>query len=154
MLLLAGCDGGVGPEGPPGNANVTAVHFDFEADEATVNGPVASIQYEVPLITGSVVENGAVLLFFRDQETWTAMPYTYGVESPELPAVDYMVTLGYAYEHRFLEVFYELSTEEVNPLQLPDRRIKAVIIDGTFAGKTGPDPRDWEAVKAYYGLDE
>ena len=54
------------------------------------------------------------LLFFRDQGTWTAMPYTFGVESPDLPAVDYTISMGFGYELGFLEVFYEASTDAVD----------------------------------------
>lgn len=123
-------------------------------DEAAVDGPVASVQYDAPEITPQVVETGAVMAYFREQDTWTALPYTYGVESPELPAVDYTVTLGYAYEEGFLEVFYETSTEAVID-QLPDQTIKVVVIEDLAAAQSaGVDLSDYGAVKAHFGLND
>ena len=83
-----------------------------------------------------------------------AMPYTFANESPSLPAVDFTITLGYAYDDRFLEVFYEASTEEIDLSEQPDRAMKAVIIDGFPAGKAAVDLSDYEAVMRYFGLTE
>lgn len=86
------------------------------------------------------------------------MPYTFAYESPDLPAVDFTVTLGYAFEVGFLEVFYEASTDEVDLRQLPlvqtPRQLKVVIIDGFVAAKAPVDLRDYEAVKAFFGLKD
>lgn len=158
-LTASGCiiEESVGPEGPmgpPGNANVFSLGFDFFLEDAVVNGAVASVQYQVPDLTASVVDDGAILMFFRDQGTWTAMPYTFGVESQDLPAVDYTISLGFGYEVGFLEVFYEASTDAVDLRQLPDREMKLVVIDGWYYGKRSIDLTDWEAVKAAYGLTD
>jgi len=93
-------------------------------------------------------------MFFRDQGTWTAMPYTFGVESQDLPAVDYTISLGFGYELGFLEVFYEASTDAVDLFGLPDREMKAVIIDGFYFGKKQLDVTNWEEVKAAYDLKD
>lgn len=156
VFVASGCviEEGVGPEGPPGNANVFSLNFEFNMADADVNGTVASVQYTVPDITPLVVDEGAVLLFFRDQGTWTALPYTFGVESPTLPAVDYTVSMGYGFDDQFLEVFYETSTESVNFNTLPDRTIKAVIIDGFAFGKKSIDLTDWNVVKEVFGLKD
>ncbi|ARA92057.1 hypothetical protein AWN76_001990 [Rhodothermaceae bacterium RA] len=155
MLLLSACaEGPVGPPGPPGNANVFSLTFLFTMDDASISGPVASVGYEVPAITPSVVDDGAVLLYFREQGTWTAMPYTFADESPDLPAVDYTITLGYGYDDRFLEVFYEASTADIPLENQPDREIKAVIIDGFPAAKAAVDFSDYEAVRAYFNLTD
>lgn len=143
-----------GPPGPPGNANVFSLGFDFLMVDAVLNGAVASVQYDVPDLTASVVDDGAVLMFFRDQGTWTAMPYTFGVESLDLPAVDYTISMGFGYEVGFLEVFYEASTDAVDLTQLPDREMKLVVIDGYFYGKNQPDLTNWNVVKELYNLDD
>ena len=167
MLAATGCvvdDGLVGPEGPPGppgNANVFSFNFSFSLDQAVFNGAVASGQFDVPEITPSVVDGGAVLVYFRDQGTWTALPFTVGVESGDLAAVDYTFTMGYAYDDAFLEVFVEASTDDdivwddILTLLPPSYDMKIVVIDGFFAGKKlDVDLRDYEAVKAYFGLKE
>lgn len=99
-LLPMACEGPAGPPGPPGNANVISFSFTLNPETLRYNGPVASVGYDVPEITPSVVEGGAVLLYFYEQGTWTALPYTFAYESADLPAVDFTVTLGYAPGHR------------------------------------------------------
>ncbi len=158
-IISSGCivDGNEGPPGPqglPGNANVFSLNFDFLLDDAAFNGNVASVQYEVPVLTASVVDEGAVLLFFRDQGTWTAMPYTFGVESPDLAAVDYTVSFGFGYDIGFLEVFYETSIDAIDIASLPDREIKAVVIDGFPFGKKTINLTDWSAVKKAFNLSD
>lgn len=162
LFVATGCDEGpVGPPGPPGNANVISFNFTFSFDQAVFNGAVASEQYDVPEITPSVVDGGAVLIYFRDQGTWTALPFTVGVESADLAAVDYTFTLGFGYDDAFLDVFVEASTDDdvvwddILTLLPPDYDMKIVIIDGFFLGKnTNLDLSDYEAVSAYFGLKE
>ncbi len=149
-LLFVGCDS----NDPEPETRVHTIDLDFSMDDASFNGPVASVQYDVPSITPSVVDNGAVLAFFWEQGTWTAMPYTFAEESPDLPAVDYTITLGYGYDDLFLEIFYEASTDAVNLGNQPDRQVRAVIIDGFAPGKAGVDLTDYEAVARYYGIEE
>jgi hypothetical protein len=154
LFLILGATGCVleesvgpsGPQGPPGNANVFTLNFDFFVNDAAINGNVASVQYDVPDITLGVVQDGAVLLYFRDQGTWTAMPYTFFTPAGRI------VSFGFGYEEGFLEVFYE--TASLDPSLLPDREMKAVVIDGFPAFKSGPDLTDYEAVSAFYGLRE
>ena len=160
LLAVAGCeiDATTGPEGPPGppgapgNANVFTLNFTFSMVDAIINDNVASVQFDAPDVSPSVVDEGAVLMFFREQGTWTAMPYVFAYESPDLAAVDYTVNLGFGYEVDFLEVFYEASTDAIDLTDQPDRQIKAVVIDGFPFGKTDVDLTDYEAVKAYFGF--
>lgn len=158
-LLATGCVfeetiGPEGPPGPPGNANVFTVNFLFSMQDAIINDNVASVQYEVPSIYASVVDEGAVLLYFREQGTWTAMPYTFAVESREIQAVDYTISMGFGYDTGFLEVFYEASSADIALENQPDREIKAVIIDGFPLGKRSIDLTDYQAVKQYFGLSD
>lgn len=153
VLVLSAC-GDDDPVGPGGNANVHALTVDFFMADAVINGPVASVQYEVPAITPDVVDVGAVLAYFREQGTWTAMPYTFGEESAELPAVDYTLTLGYGYDDHFLEIFYEASSEEAVDLAAqPDQHVKVVIIEALPLAKSGVDLKNYEAVAEFYGLE-
>ncbi len=156
LVLFAGLSacGDDDPVGPSGNATVHAIVVDFSMDDAVINGPVASVQYDVPAITPNVVDNGAVLTYFREQGTWTAMPYTFGEESPDLAAVDYTLTFGYAYDDDFLELFYEASSGEAVDLSAqPDQEVKVVIIDAMPLSKTGIDLTNYEAVADYFGLE-
>jgi hypothetical protein len=160
LPLLTGCvidaNPEPGPMGPPGNANVTSVNTTFSMRDAVQNGTVASVAFTVPAITQSVVDFGMVMVYFREQGTWTAMPYTFGVDRPSIGAVDYTITLGYAYERQYVEVFYEASNAGVALGQQPDREVKMVIIDGyaTSYGKTSIDWSDYEAVARRFGLSD
>ena len=118
LYAASGCDGVEGPPGRDGldgrNAVVFANEFVFSMADAQFDGPVASVAYDVPDITPAVVDEGAVLVFFEEQGTWTAMPFTFAEESPDFPAVDFTITLGYGYNDALLEVFYEASTSEID----------------------------------------
>lgn len=131
------------------------VEFVFSMRDAAINGDVASVQFSVGNVTPNVVDNGVVLAYFREQGTWTAMPYTFGIESPDIVAVDYTITMGYAYDDGLVEVFYEASTPEAPLAEQPDRRIKVVILDDlAFARQANIDLNDYEAVKAHFNLAE
>ena len=163
LLALAtapGCDsqtgppgppGPPGPSGPPGDAAVESFTVDFFVDDAAQNGTVFSQAYDAPEITAGVVQQGMVTAYFREQGTWTAMPYTYGVESPEVPAVDYTVTFGYAYEQGFVELFYEVSNEAAFP-SLVDREVKVVVLYGSPAA-FNVDWSDYSAVAQRFDLE-
>ena len=160
VLAVAGCVEVTGPAGPPGNANVRALTVRFVAKEATLNGTVASQGYTVPEITPSVVDRGAVLVYLRDQRTWTAMPLTVSIENADLAVVDYTFTIGYAYDDGFLEVFIEASTQdEVVWEEIADRLpaeyiMKVIVIDGYYnTQEAGISPADYEAIRAYYGVE-
>lgn len=157
-LLFAGCDSN-GPDRPEQDVTVQAHTFTFRLDDASFDGRFASVQYETNLITPSVTDKGAVLAYFWDQETWTALPYTFAIESEEVPAVDYTVELAFAYDDQFLEIFYEASNPDVafaaNQTLIPEVvDIKLVVIEGFPAGRLEVDPNDYEAVKRRFNLDE
>ncbi len=131
------------------------LEFVFSMDDAIINGDVASVQFQAGSVTPNVVDNGAVLAFFREQGTWTAMPYTFAVENPEIPAVDYTISLGYGYDDGLIEVFYEASTPEAPLFEQPDRRIKAIIIEdlGYLSG-ANVNLNDYESVKSFFDLED
>ena len=163
-LFSACAEGPVGPPGPPGNANVYSINarFDLNAD-GVFSDFVANVSYDMPEFTPPVVDDGAVLVYIRDRsDTWTALPFTFGVEKIDEPVVDYTFTLGYAMEVGRLDVFVEASSNDdvvwdeilQDPFLGVSRQLKIVVIEGFFFAKDGPDLRDYEAVKAYYGLQE
>ena len=149
-----------------GNAEIFTRRVSFDLDRATLaDGTVASEQYSIPAITPIVVDEGTVLAYYRFAGTWTALPYTISVEAPDdPPRVDYSATFSYAYDDGLLEVFVESSSSD--PVVWDDIadtdlfrapvEIKVVIINSLpFASKTGElNLRDYEAVKAFYGLED
>ena len=153
-VFAAGCEH---PVQPQGEAGVISFPLTFRFADARYDGAVASVQFDAPEITRGVVEHGAVLLYFRDQGTWTAMPYSIGIEALHVEAVDFTISMGFGFERRLIEMFVELSTADVwdDALDLlPSRyELKAVVINDRAFGKNAPDYSDYEAVRAYYGLD-
>lgn len=134
--------------------DVGSAEFVFSMSGAVINGDVASSQFNVPAINRAVVANGAVLAYFREQGTWTAMPYTFAVESPELPAVDYTITMGFGFDEGFLEVFYEASSEAANLDEQPDRIVKVVILDDlSIPAIANLDVNDYESVSKALQID-
>lgn len=152
LPLVAACDV---TDQRAADVDVYTTEFAFRVSSAQLNstGTVLSEQYDVPMLNRRVVDVGAVLCYFRENDTWTAMPYTYAVDRTDATAVDYAVSLGFAFEDRFLEVFYEASATGVVGNQ-PDRRIKLVLIGPDLANKQNVDYSDYEAVKRAYGLKD
>lgn len=152
LWVAPGCDT---YENVDSGARITSIRFVFSAQNAIVNGTVASRQFDVPELTLRIAEGGAVLAFFREQGTWTAMPYTFADPTEDGSAVARTISLGYAFEERLLEVFYEASHASTNLRLQPDREIKLVMIDASvLAGKTNVDFSDYEAVKQAFGLED
>lgn len=159
LLTMVGCDDS--PTEPiRDGTDVYAFEVDFRVEDAEFVDSFALVQFDAPEITPSVNAEGAVLAYARIADTWTALPYTYGVESEDMPAVDYTVTLGFAYEERLLEVFYDLSFGDPEMVRdfalenLPDRRIKVVVIEDFVAARSTVDVTSYEAVRQHFGLEE
>src|SRR5690625_3539637 len=139
-ILVAGCEY---PVKPQGDAGVISFPLTFRFADARFDGNVASVQFDAPEITRGVVEHGAVLVYFREQGTWTAMPFTIGVEALHVEAVDFTISIGYAFERRLVETFVEISIEDVFDDahdMLPSRvDLKIDVYLYRFVGKTAPD---------------
>ena len=163
-LLLIGCEGPMGPEGrpgPPGPAgpqgaivSTFEVTFDVEAATEDESGLVLFQNYDFPEITNSVDNNGFVQAYYlASNDTWTAMPYTFGDESPDIDAVDYKMTFFYAWNVGLVQLFYEGSA----PFALDfaaDRTVKIVVADAQATAVRGVDWSDYNSVKHHFDLDE
>ncbi|PEN05675.1 hypothetical protein CRI93_12250 [Longimonas halophila] len=163
-VVLVGCEGPTGPQGPqgpqgprgPAGALVETFEVEFDVDAATEGeaGLVLFQNYDFPEITESVNNNGFVQAYYlADNDTWTAMPYTFGDESPDINAVDYTLTLGYAWNVGLVQLFYEASA----PFALDfarTRTVKIVVADGRAATTAGVEWSDYSSVKQHFDLEE
>ncbi len=157
VILFAVALVGTSCDSNPGrvDAAIFTDTFTFDPSRAEVNGMVISQQFDAPAITPDVADYGAVLVYFWSQETWTAMPYTYLAVPADSTKPDVAVTLGFAYDTGFLEVFYELSAPPSAVKTLPGAtRMKMVVISEMPAGKNAPDLSSYEQVARYYGLQD
>ena len=151
LTFLQGCI----IEADDDRTEVRSLEVVFSVNDAIINGDVASVQFTVPSITPAVVDYGAVLAYFREQGTWTAMPYTFADESPDLLAVDYTITMGFGYDDGFLEMFYEASTDEAPFEAQPDRIVRIVVIDDlTFSNLANIDVNDYDSVRQALQLED
>jgi len=164
LFLLVGCEGPTGPQGPqgpqgpsgPAGALVETVEVEFDANAASVSEDnlVLFQNYDFPEITESVDNNGFVQAYYlAENDTWTAMPFTFGDESPDVDAVDYTLTFSYAWNVGFVQLFYEASA----PFALDfarDRIVKIVVADGRAATMPGVNWSDYSSVKQHFNLDE
>ena len=153
LPLLAGCEVNTVESRPPPQEPL-AVSFtaSFNMADAFVEGTIATVVFDAPEVTSRVVQTGMVMVYVREADTWTALPYTYGVESPDLPAVDYTVSLGYAFETGRVDVFYDVS----NPVALdlvPNRTVKVVVIRGD-AVTYDVNWTDFDDVQIHFGLPD
>ena len=160
-FTMASCDGS--DDDIETDIFTTTATFSLNADDVAFTDFVASIRYGIPQITANVVENGAVLVFIEDLEgTWTALPYSYGIEAVDQPVVDYTVSIGYAYDRQILDVFVEASSsDEVvwneilsDQLLAATRLIRIVIFNTYIQGKNSVDLTDYEALRRHYNLPE
>lgn len=171
LAMLPGCDGdNVQREPPPppeDGAEVRTFEVDFDVAEADRAGAVRSIAYEAPELTREVVERGVVMAYLRtqnafDETVWRALPYSYGVEFEDTDsteaAVDYTVTLGYAFDVDLFEVSYELSANDSFVWrQLEERsphRIRVVAFtEGAVGRAQSLDLTNYEAVERRFDLN-
>lgn len=153
LIVLAGCEvNTVEPTPPPQEPLARSFTASFNMADAIVDGTIATVVFDAPEVTARVVQTGMVMVYVREAGTWTALPYTYGVESPDLPAVDYTVSLGYAFETGLVEVFYDVS----NPVALdlvPNRTVKVVVIRGD-AVTYDVNWTDFDDVQSHFGLSD
>ena len=124
---------------------------------APADGKFRIVEFDVPAITDGVVNAGMVMAYFYepDSGTWTAMPYTYGVDNSTAQATDFIVTLGFAFKRRTFQVFYEssINAADVPAERRPNRRIKLVVVGPDLAAsKQGLDWSDYAAVRAAFNL--
>ncbi len=151
-LFVLGCRDTV--VAPRSDIEMRTVNVVFSVDRASLNGPVASQQYSIPDITRRVVRTGAVLAYYREQDTWTALPYTVGRESADVNAVDYTFTIGYGYDTGFFEVFIEASTSDPAVWQqiansLPrSYEVRLVILENGL--QSGLDATNYNAIMSHY----
>lgn len=159
LISTSGCDSDtVGPD----NAGVFSFSTNFDLFQASRDGNFATSTFNIVDITPDVVDFGAVLVYYRFENTWNPLPFTFAVEAlDDPPRVDYSATFSYAYDDSFLQVFVEASTDddvvwaeiENTPLFDSNVPIKVVIIESLPIGKQAPvNFKDYQAVKAYYGL--
>lgn len=152
VVFWAGCD-----STEPETAMIRTFQETVDLSKGALNqtGDVASVQLNFPEITPAVEDWGAVLVYYWDQNSWTALPFTTSFDDPDLQAVSYTMTLGYAHWAGTLEVFRESSTSDVSPREgIGPIDLKIVIISDFAASKAGIDLRNYEEVKRYFKLPD
>ncbi len=139
------------------DVDVYSTEFTASLQSAPADGKFRIVEFDVPAINNGVVNAGMVMAYFYDETsgTWTAMPYTYGIDNSTLQATDFTVSLGFAFKRRTFQVFYEssINAADVPAERRPNRRIKLVVVGPDLAAsKQGLDWSDYAAVSAAFNL--
>ncbi|HLT48505.1 MAG TPA: hypothetical protein VK002_14820 [Rubricoccaceae bacterium] len=140
--------------------------FSVSGDDLTISNDnlVGSYHREVPEMTADVVDDGAVLLYADGSlllsgggGTWTALPFSIGVDEDGDLFVDYTVSFTYSYDLQDLYIDV-VASDTIYPFEdLPRTEYKLVLIPGDLfvsSAKSGLDYSDYEAVRQAYGLVE
>ncbi|MDX1439006.1 MAG: hypothetical protein R3284_03795 [Rubricoccaceae bacterium] len=141
-------------------------NFSFSGSNIDVNqdGSIGSYHREVDELTSDIVDDGAVLLY-ADGElildggagTWTALPFTQGVDIDDDLIVDWTLTFTYSYDIQDLYVDIIASATGFTFDDFPRTDFKLVLIPGNLyvgSGKAGIDYSNYEAVRQAYGIAE
>ena len=154
-LALTACDSNGGYRAA--DVDIYATEFNADLQSAPADGKFRIREFDVPAISDAVMNAGMVMAYFYDDvsRTWTAMPYTYGIDNSTLQATDFTVTLGFAFKRRTFQVFYESSVPaaDVPVERRPSRRVKLVVVGPDLAAsKQGLDWSNYAAVSAAFNL--
>lgn len=159
LFAFAGCDS----SDPVPRTEAFSFGLTLYFEDMQQSAFVASQAFEPVDIPPSVVRDGAVMAYFWDQGTWTALPFTLGLEKADEPVVDFTVTFGYAFRTEMLELFFEASSSDsvvwddiaeiFGSEYYPDGiDIKVVVIDSYVAASQDVDLTDYQAVKQHFNL--
>lgn len=166
LPIMAGCDT-TSPDPVYADTGVQVSTFTPSANQFTVNSAadIATYERQTSQLSNSVVDGGVVLLYARGdlifigggaEGTWTALPYTQGIEavgSDGVPYVDYTITYSYSYgvNRLYLDVISSAAglVEDYIPANIPFRLVTippgAPLIQGI-------DLSNYDEVEAAYGL--
>jgi hypothetical protein len=165
--FYSGCDTSPGPVFA--DTGVRSTTFTVHGNQWSLysNETVATHHRQTNQITQDVVSGGVVLLYAGGElifsgpgveDTWTALPYTQGIENVGLdgvPYVDYTVTYTYSFGANNLYIDIVSSGEWTVDDHVPSRsEFRLVTIPPGAANMVAVDYSDYEAVKRAFGLQD
>lgn len=143
-ILLSSCtkegpEGPAGPQGPQGNANVQTFTFSASpGDWSTISGGYA-FNRVVPVVSESIANTGAVLVYLQAGSQWVALPVT----------VD---GLTWLYGYGTGQVQVEVNSSSA-PSQVTVWKVVAIASSGMITD-SGVDVTNYNEVRDYFGLEE
>ena len=149
-------EGPRGPQGPPGqdgNANIWSItYLAEEGDWFDVGTPgedeyFLALDLDVPEITQDIVDNGVVLVYYREDEqsAWIALPYTFISHNPE-----YIEKLDMIYSLGFVGMQSQASDRNATPYS---GYFRVVIAEAIPLGKQAFDFSQYENAVEILGLE-
>ncbi|MEM6801763.1 MAG: hypothetical protein AAF696_10205 [Bacteroidota bacterium] len=162
-LIFPACVVDEGPIGPPGrdgrdgNAEVFSINYlAEESDWYDVGLPgdagyYIALDLDVPEIDQDIVDNGVVLVYYRETPTnaWTALPYTFISHDPE-----YIEKLDMIYALEFVGIQSMASDRSAVPYT---GTFRVIVAPGIGLGKSATgkmDISDYESVAKQLGITE
>jgi len=162
-FAMSSCIVNDGPVGPPGrdgrdgrdgNAEVYSINYlAEESDWYDVGFPgddgyYLALDLDVPEIGTDIVENGIVLVYYRESPTnaWTALPYTYISHNPE-----YIEKLDMIYSLEFVGIQSMASDRSGVPYT---GTFRVIVASGIGLGKSKMDFSSYKSVAKQLGITE
>ncbi len=157
--VVDGPQGPQGPQGPPGfngrdgNANVWSINYAaldsdwYDVGVSGEDGYFLALDLNVPEIDSDILNNGLVLVYYREQESspWTALPYTFISHNPE-----YIEKLDFIYDLSFVGMQSQASDRQATPYA---GTFRVIVAAGIPVGKAEIDWTDYELVQEYLDLE-
>ncbi len=149
-----GTTGNTGPKGDPGNANVKVYSKDILNETWTVEGtiPVGLLKLEIPapnVLTRNAINNHVILVYVESSDfgyIWSLLPYY----------TDRNIRVQYDLREGLLILKRDQNGQAKT--QSIFSKVRIVVIEPTSSGtinrKTPIDFKDYNAVKAYYNLED
>jgi len=128
MVFVFSCDLLVGPEGEkgaPGNANIDIRIFECNRDSVNISGYYGNLIFDIPEITQSIYDSGAVCAYFEEDGQWITLPNTFLI-TPN--SIGEYVEINYAYNILVFSLYFQTTWLELKRSMIPEGRIKVVII--------------------------
>ncbi len=169
VLVIAACEGPVGPDGPPGppgtpgpagltgpqgNANVAEFTFAFSDNNVQFEDNIARFAVSIDELTEEVETSGAVLAFvqFGNNGRWVGLPLTEGVDTNGDGNVDFNWEYTYNYGVGLFELKIRATGRRVAGINAG--MVKVVLVAGDLS-KKGLDLnfQSYEEAAAFLGLE-
>lgn len=152
-----------GPQGPPGqdgrdgqdgNANIISINYEaIESDWYDVGTPgeddyFLALDFEVPEIDQAIVDNGLVLVYYREtgNSNWFALPYTAISHNPE-----YIEKMDVIYDLEFVGIQSKASDRSATPYA---GIFRVIVADAVPVGKREIDYTNYTEVAEFLGITE
>lgn len=114
-----------GPQGERAFESIGTVLLEYDRSDVRIDGNHGQVEFDVPEISGAVVEDGAVIAYLETTSGWTALPNAFIYNTL---AVSGNVRIGFTISERRFLLTFSTNGSRFTQSDLPDGRLKLVVI--------------------------